>query len=608
MRTSGAHYIRPNESTRIPRRHVIIDSESVHEYEGRHDVQTWRLGHAVFAEHTPAGTWRNKSVPYSDTRKLWEDITRFTRARRRTVVWAHNLAYDMRVTNSLQHLAELGWELVDIRVSSQGTWARWAKDERALLMADSYSVWPCKLETIGNAIGMPKFPDPDDDDDDGWARRCERDTEILAEAVRRYITWLRDDDMGNWQLTGAGQAWAHWRHRHMTHRVLVGDEFGIRDIERRAMWTGRAEAWSYGTSDKGRVYDWDWQNSYARICADVGLPTGQHSISRNVRLDHLLGWTERYCILAEVEVTTATPCVPAEHEGKIIWPVGTFSTVLWDPELRLLAECGAKVKVGRIWLYKRAPALKVWAESIMADLHRKDPETPAWKRIILKHWSRALIGRFAMQYRTWETFARSEDNQIRTLDGWDMDTDAPVSFLQIGQDVRRLAETVDGDDAAPFVTGYVMSVARARLWRATGLVGPEHVLYMDTDSVLVDQEGHARLVELEGHPDLAGLRLKHRYVGWSIAGPRALVLEDEVRISGVPKNSVRTGEWEFTGEVWRGLKNSLMHGEPNTVRVTSRTFHVRGVDNRRVRNGDGRTTPITLPIQGESSENTRRVG
>lgn len=608
MMKTRAHYIRPNESTRIPRRHIAIDSEARHHYDGKHDVQTWRLGHAVFNEYTPAGVWRTRSVPYSDPDTLWDDITRYTRSRRRTVVWAHNLSYDMRVTNSLRCLAERGWDLVDIRVASQGTWARWGKDDRTLLMVDSFSVWPCKLETIGNAVGISKPEDPADDDDEGWADRCRVDAEILAEAVRRYTQWLRDDDLGNWQFTGAGQVWSVWRHRHMTHRVLVDDTFGIRDIERRAMWTGRAEAWIHGAEDRERVYDWDWANSYARICRDVDLPVAQHSVSRNVRLDNLLKWTQRYCVLAEVDVDTPEPVVPTELDGRIVWPVGRFSTVLWDPELRLLDECGATVKVGRVWLYRKAPALKVWAESILADLHRKDPETPAWQRIILKHWSRALIGRFAMRYRTWETFAHSETDEIKSINGWDADADVPIDFLQVGHEVRRLAAEEDGADAAPFVTGYVMSVARARLWRATSLVGPSEVLYVDTDSLLVTKDGHERLVELEGHPDLDGLRLKRRFVGWAIAGPRQLVLENEVRISGIPKNSRVVGPWQFEGEVWRGMRFSLEHNEADTVRITSRTFRVTGTDKRRVVAPNGRTEPIRLSIENQATESAERVG
>jgi hypothetical protein len=594
---AAGHYIRPNESTRIPRRHICIDVETRHDWQKEHDVQRWRLGHAVFCEFTAIGKWRNRSVPYTDPKTMWEDITRYTRKRRRTVVWAHNLAFDMRASRSLECLAALGWELEDIRISSQGTWARWWHDDRTLLMADSYSVWPCRLDTLGAAVGVPKLPSPAEDDEPGWAKRCKVDAEILAEAVRRYTQWLREDDMGNWQLTGAGQSWANWRHRHMTHRVLISDDFQIRDVERRAMWTGRTEAWSYGSDPTGRTYDWDWENSYARICATVDLPTAQHSTTRNVPLDRLIAWTKKYCILAEVKVRTETPVVPTEHEGRIIWPVGEFATVLWDPELRLLAECGADTQIGRVWLYRKAPVLKVWAEWVMAELHKRSPETPAWLRIVLKHWSRALIGRFAMRYRTWEEFAHSEVDDIRTIEGWDVDIDAKVEFLQVGHEVRRLAGETEGADSWPALTGYVMSEARARLWRVAAAVGAPEVLYMDTDSLLVSPEGNRRLQGLAGDPMVEGLRLKRRFVGWQIAGPRQLVLQGEPRISGVPRRAVQVEPWVFKGEVWTGLKRSLQLGEADAVRITSRTFRIAGVDRRRVRDGNGRTEPIRLPTE-----------
>lgn len=593
--TATPHYIKANHSVRVPRRHIAIDTESTHETQGASDVQRWQLGHAIFAEHTPAGVWRRKSVAYDYPEALWRDIAAYTRKRRRTVVWAHNLAYDIRISRGLQCMAMLGWKLADIRLSGQGTWVRWVDGERTLLAVDSFSVWPVKLETLGATIGLPKMVYPQNGGTDVLAAYCQRDTEILATAVENYITWIREQDVGNWQLTGAGQAWANWRHRHLTHNVLIGDTMGAREAERRAMWTGRAEAYSIGTDRSQTVYDWDWRNSYARICRDNTVPVGQHSIASAIPLDHILRNCGRYAVLAEVSVRTEHPVVPVEHEGRIIWPVGNYRTTLWDPELSLLQECGASVDVGRVYLYNRAPALKAWAQTVIGDLHRDDDDVPAWQKIVLKHWSRALIGRFAMRYRTWEDFATPPEFDLTTFKGHNWETGVPTEFLQIGHDMRKLAGWEDPADSAPFVTGYVMSVARARLWRVGQAIGWEHVLYVDTDSLLVDGEGNKRLQDMEGSALTDGLRLKGRYTGWSIAGPRQLVLGGEVRISGVPRKARRTGEWTFEGEVWRGLRDSILGGEGDAVRVTSRTYHIRGRDNRRERGEDGRTRPIRLP-------------
>lgn len=602
------HYIRPNDSSRIPRRHVVIDTEACAVTRGNAQWQSWRCGVAVFLEFTDAGVWRRKTVEYTDVGALWDDVLGFTRAKRRTVLWAHNLAYDLRIADALATLDGRGWVMADIRVESRGTWGRWSNGTRTLIAADTSSIFPTSVEQLGRALGLVKLPLPHGDDMAAWLERCTRDVEITAEALRLYLTWLREQDMGTWQVTGAGQSYGVWRHKHLTHKVLVSDDTRAREAERRAMWTGRAEAWSHGAHPTQPVVDLDWTCAYARIAAEVDVPVKAWSVSRSVSLNTLLTWTRRYAVLAEVTVDTDTPVVPCEHGGFIVWPTGRFDTVLWDPELRLLAEAGARVRVGRVWLYRKAPALKQWADWILGELDKPAGAIPPWRRIVLKHWSRTLIGRFGLRYRTWEEFATSPESHLRVMDGWDTDTDAATRYLQIGHRVLTLGDETEGRDAVPAITGYIMSEARARLWRAADVIGAERVLYVDTDSLLVDTAGRDAYRALACDPRLAGLREKRAFTGWAIAGPRQVVVGGQPRIAGVPRNARQTGPWSFKGEVWRGLGESLRQGEPASVRVTARVFAVRHVDRRRVHGADGRTEPIHLQAEGGERHGLDRAG
>lgn len=594
MAPPGGHYVRPNESSRIPRRHIILDTEACFDHLGPVQMQTWRLGVAEFCDWDDRRGWTVERRGYDTPEQLWKDVDAFTVPRRRTVLWAHNVSYDLRTSDALARLAALDWALKDIRLSGRGTWATWRRGSASLAAVDSASVWPVPLATLATTLGLGKVALPRGDDHGAWMARCVRDVEILGTAVRLYLDWLRTEDMGTWQMTGAGQSWGHWRHKHMTHKILVADKLDARDVERRAMWTGRTEAWTWGTDMTAMVYDYDFECAYATITSNTDVPTGQHSAVKVKSLDTLLRWTGRFRVLAEVEVQTDVPVVPTESDGRIVWPVGTFSTVLWDPELSLLSSNGATVTPGRAWLYRRAPALREWSKTLLDSLARPDSEVPGWQKLILKNWSRTLIGRFAMQYQGWEDFGTTTEKDLRIIDGHDLTLDEPFRLLQIGGQLLSEGELSEGRDSAPFVTGYVMSKARARLWHAVEVIGSDHVLYMDTDSLLLDAAGHQIVQDNTGHPGLAGLRVKRRFRGYSIAGPRQLVVGGEARMAGVPRNSVRTGEWDFRGEVWRSLGESIRAGESDRVRVSSRTFRVQQVDRRRTRLDNGRTAPIQL--------------
>lgn len=599
MRPYGGHYIRKNDTSRIPRRHIIFDTETRYTKEGRTETQVWRCGVASFCEYTDKNKWRIQTREFASPNDLVAAISAFTRPKKRTVLWAHNLSFDLRISQALKLLVRDGWSLQDIRLASQGTWAKWRREQATLIAVDSVSVWPCSLDKLAQALGRDTYAYPRTDDDTSWLAKCGRDVEVLTDAVTRYLSWLRDDDMGTWQMTGAGQSWGAWRHKHYTHKILVADDLEARTAERRAMWTGRAEAWTHGTDETAMVYDLDFQNAYATIAREIQLPVRQAATARVQTIDGLLSLANRFCVLAELEVTTDNPVVPTERNGHVIWPVGTFNTTLWDPEIRLLADAGASVKVGNVWLYKKAPALRSWADWILLDLHSPDDQVEAWRKIILKHWSRTLIGRFAMKYQSWNEFAQAATDDLRIMNGYDRDEEAPFRLLQVGKQVKMMGDEEEGNSAVPAITGYVMSESRRRLWDVTQLIGQRDVFYIDTDSVLVSSRGYGTYRRLVDHPAMASLRLKRRFRGYSIAGPRQAIIGGETRISGLPKGSRRIAEWEFEGHVWRGFDEAIKLGEADKVTVTARTFRIMQVDNRRVRMPDGTTEPQRISDNGK---------
>lgn len=605
MAQRQAHYIRPNDTSRIPRRHVIIDTEARIQKAGKTSVQEWLCGAASFCTRKADGEWRVSYQTYTTPSDLWDEIASFTVSRERTVVWTHNAAYDIRVSQAIPQLQGMDFELKDIRLSQHGAWGKWMRNRGSLVVVDSLAVWNVPLETLARAFDTQPLTYPKSDDPAAWQAKCLRDVEILTTAVTSYIGWLIDADMGSWQVTGAGQAWSAWRHKHYTHKVLVADDLDARSAVRTAAWAGRTEAWTYGTDQTATVYDLDFQNAYPRIAAEVSVPVRQYGKAQVSTLGGLLKLAGRFAVLAEVEVTTDQPVVPTQRGQHIVWPVGTFTTTLWDPELRLLQDVGATVRVVQTWLYKKAPALRQWATWILGELHKPDDEVPRWLKLVLKHWSRALIGRFAMRYKAWTEFGECSQPDVRMISGYDIDEEAPFTYLQVGTRILELGEEVDGRDSVPEITGYIMSEGRARLWASAMLIGEENIHYMDTDSILCTAEGYRRAQMHKDRPELSGLRLKRKFRGYSIAGPRQMIVGGEAKIAGVPKHSRRVDEWTFEGEVWRGLDESIRHGELTSVKVTSRTFRVMKTDTRRQRNGQGRTIPFEV---GNGEGNTSQSG
>lgn len=589
------HYVKPNEITRVPRRHIFLDVESHRIPDDQGEAQTWRLAVAQFWSNDKGRKEHDATATFDAPNLLWAAVDTFCRQKSRTVLWAHNLGYDVRVSEAFDQLPRLGWSLVAHNLSGKGCWLQWRKDRASLCMVDSASVFPLSLAQVGEhfALGKPPLP-RDDDTRDAWIARCAADVLILSTAVRAYLQWIEEADLGNWQMTGSGQCWAIFRHKFMSHRLLVHDDDQALRAERRAMWTGRCEAYWHGAIKFQVVHEWDLTLAYARIARDTPLPTrliGPMPVVATWRR-HLAN--PRVAVLAEVEVVTETPVVPAEKEGRIVWPVGAFTTTLWGPEITAAIDAGATVTPIRGWLYRADPCLRDWATWIITRLEAPDNEVPAWQKVIHKADARRLIGRFAMTYTQWDAVATAPDVNTRRAEYFDLRTGTQGEILQIGRDVFERGGTQEWEHSMPAITGYVMSVCRVRLWDIMRACPPNSILYVDTDSILATDRHHDHIRAVAESSIGHGLRLKRSWDGFAIWGPRQVVTGQQVRVSGLPKRARQIGRHQFRGEVWESLETATRRGHFTRVHVAQRQWTMKGVDHRRVGGSVGWTRPHSM--------------
>lgn len=594
MRQSGrAHYVAGNHATRVPRSFIYLDSEAHRETVGRRTTQTFRLAVAAYDTiNKHRDGWREREWHRAtDTSSLWEWIVGRCRAKSRTVLVAHNLAYDLRLCDAFTELPARGWSFVAGRVDDGQAWFIFRNGERTLTCVDSLSWVPVSLERLGELVDIRKVALPDEDDsDDAWWLRCARDVEILAEVWRRLVTWVEEDDLGNWKLSGAGQSWAAFRHRFMRHRLLVHEDDDARGAERDAAHTGRCEAWQHGRLTNGPYTEWDFTTAYAVIGAECAVPIKLAGELHRPSLDKIERASLNRAVLCEVEVTTDVPTLPYRDAGGIRWPVGTFVTTVWENELELARAYGARCDIRRAWVYRRAPALEPFMRWVLDGLDGTRGDVDPVVRVALKHWSRALIGRTAARWSSWVPYGEAPRADVSLGRVHDVGAGETFSMLQLGTQLIRQQGAPDNPDAMVAVMSWVMAESRVRLWKAMQVADARNVVYVDTDSLIVNGAGDRRLRSAR----LAGLRVKGSWRSLEVLGPRQLVPGASLRAAGVPRGAVRVGERTWEGDVWSGLATSLQSGSPSSVDVTTRRFTLHGVDKRRRHVGNGHTVPFTV--------------
>lgn len=604
-RTIPAHWIKANEGARIPRCHIVLDAEAVIT-EGDHgEEHLMRVAVTSCDSKGKNGhTWQaTKWAEHEQPVDVWAWISARSLASGRTVVVAHNAGYDLRITDGMNQLEALGWQLTMLSLNFGATWATWRRRTATLVLVDSMTWFPMALQRIGELIGRPK-PDLPTQTDDAqlWRARCRADVEILRDAWMRCIGWLADSNAGNWRPTGAGMAWSFWRHQHYTHRILSHSDDDLRTLERQAAWTGRAEAWQLGRMKTGPWVEWDMTAAHARIARDCNVPTKPWGELPDPTKWERASRRDTRAVLLDCIVSTDVPVAPTSHADGILWPVGTFPTTLWDHEARMVLDAGGTITPRRAFVYSTAPALRSWAEWVLDVIGQPIGSVDPVVQAMVKHWSRALIGKFATRYATWEHFGDLPTRDFRS--GWAFDADAQEMqrTLHVGNRLLMQSAMVDGHDTAPAVMSWIMAECRRRLWHVMQSAGIDHVAYVDTDAVIVDTKGDRALAAA----DLDGLRRKGRWQRLEIIGTRRLVLDGQLRAAGVQRGAVKASAQLWEVEAWAGLTGSLARGVTDRVTVSKRTVRLDGIERRRVRKPGGTTLPVVLPVPSGRKASARR--
>lgn len=590
-----AHYIRRNETVRVPRRHIFVHLAARSKATKAGTVKSWGVAVCTFRAAAKGRRAQERTEVHTDPHALWDAITAHTCEGARTVLWAHNLGFGTRLADCLQILPCMGWELLGHNLAPRGTWLIWGKGKTRLTMVDLAAVYPKLLPEIGKAFGMAiRRADPTRESMESVIDRCRDGEAIVRTAATAYLDWIESAELGNWQLTGAGQSWAAMRHKHLTHQLLVHDDRDALAMERAAMYTGRCEAYWHGTWLREVIQEWDFTACYPSICREISLPTKLIAAmpDRYPWRRHLND--PKVAFLAECTVETESPVVPTRHGGRILWPVGRFDSTLWDVEIAAAIEAGATVTVHGGYLYRKSPALKQWAEWIIGMLTPGENEAEAWQKIIAKHWSTAAIGRFGMMYPEWEPLGTSVRPAVDRRVCVDIDTGERYDIMQVGRTLFRQGEMVEWQHSMPAITGYVMAAARVKLWKLLRALPDRTALYVDTDSILVPDSAFKIMAELASTPIGAGLRLKRSWDGFGIYGPRQIITGEKVRVSGVPTSAVRIDRQTFAGEVWESLATSISSRRSNQVVTRDRVWHAKGVDRRRNGPAFGWTEPIRI--------------
>lgn len=574
VREVPVHWLRPNHREWTPPQVICIDAESRAERAAEAEVHSLRLWSAQLdvrraRRDTQLGTvtsWGRTAAQLADQVDIW--------CAGQTVMWlyAHNLSFDLAVTRLPDALAALGWVLADHAVASDTPWLRLKKGRCVLTMADSWGWLRAPLEAVAADVGMVKPGLPGwDHSEQAWRQRCEADTAILAAAMLQLMAWWDAAGLGNWALTGSAGGWNVMRHMMPPRSMLIVPGEDQAAADRAAVYGGRRQAFRHGEQSGGPWALADFERAYTVIARDHPLPVRRRGNFPRLELDSPLVCGERYAIIAEVELETDVPRWPLRAGGRVAYPAGRFITTLAGPEIAEARRLGCLRAIGPGYLHELGTPLQPWATWCLERQSAPDDQVPAVAKRALKHWGRAVPGKFAQHGWEKRDLGEASGGGWHYEPIWDAGRSVSGHLIEIGGRATEVVQTNAGDNAYPAVLAFIESWTRVYLSRVIDAIGQDRVVSCDTDGLIVADAGGWEAAAAAADTGPLLLRHKATWAQLQVWGPQHYQSEEVRRLAGIPRTARPTPDGDLEAVLWPKLAWQMgQHGAQGYIRPVQR--------------------------------------
>lgn len=568
-----AHVLSENRSKAKPRYFVFFDSEA------RVDPETLQhnsyLICAVFCDmRYQKEHWKDY---LNNLSSFWEDVANFGE-KRPVYVYAHNMGYDLIATGGIPVLVANGYTVTSFfekgmtfilqasryieQKDKDGNNVRGKKKTVNLISSTNY--YPQSLKQLGDIFGLPKL---EFDCQYGTLEEaipyCRRDVEICKMAVERFISFVTDENLGVLAKTTPGQAFNAYRHRFMTVPVYLHDNQEAVALERQAYSGGRVECWRLGKYT-GAFYGYDINSMYPYVMRKYDYPVRLLTHRPRLSVPELQAFISNgACVIAECHIKVDRPYVGTKLEQNFLFPVGDFWTTLCTPEIAYLLAKGMIMEVGAFNLYEGANIFKDYVDYFYS---RKVQAKTAGDNIhqnLYKLFLNSLYGKFGQLSEEFIRWGNADPTLVKTEEVWDADKKKMTTVKIFGGSVFLSQEQGESFNSFCAISAHITAYARMTLLHYIELAGWDNVLYMDTDSLFVTEEGSRNLIEAGAVDpnELGKMKLEKQSDMITINAPKDYVFAHETRRKGISKNALQINDntWEVVH--FPGLNTFIRQGQ-----------------------------------------------
>ncbi len=593
-----AHIMRPYKSNQMPSDAIWVDTETNPEIQlDGSEKHYLDFGYAVYRRRLSQHKWsKGDWLRFTNIDEYWEWALSKLHGHCKLYMFAHNWSFDAPVLDVFNELPDRNFKLAGAVIQSPPVILRWKRDGQSLVLVDTLNIWRMPLKKLGESIGLPKLTMPERGAPrEEWDKYGKRDTEIIMHACIDWWSFLRDNDLGGFALTIASQAIRTFRHRFMSHDILIDDNATALELARHSLHGGRTECFQIGKI-KGDVYLLDYNSQYPAIMRNHYMPTRLLGTYRNVSIKDTKLWIKKYCLTIKCIVKTDKNVYPIVKNKRLVFPVGEFIAYLSTPEIEYGLKHKLITKVIECNVYERALLFKDyvdWMYNYRLECIASDNEVRAsMTKLLLTN----LYGKFAQKGIIYK---KVEDTDDRSIDVWleyDADKEECYHYRRYAKIIELQDKETESRDSHPAIAAHITAHGRMQIWGLMQGCGQGRYWYCDTDSLWVDKVAYEALAPQIDKSKLGFLKLENVSNDVTIWGAKDYCVGDKVVIKGIRSTAKKLHEDKYEQARFTTLIGLLRLGDLSAPVVTQITKHLKRIYNKGTVAKDGSITPFVVAL------------
>lgn len=564
MNNHTAHYIQKNKSCSQPRRLVCFDTETnQRELECGGIEQTFNIATAVF--HYRRGGKKNKTVQWLETDikdELNDWILSKSHKKEKLYVISANIWFDLRVSGMLEYLKRHRWVNKILVVNGMTVIISFKKDTRHVVFINFQNYFRTSVTVMGKILGLPKLEiDFNDTTRAKLFTYCQRDTDIIYNAMLNLFKFTKEKDLGAFGYTFPSIAMNAYRHRFMTDKILVHKQKSVVKLEREGYFGARTECFKVGSFKNTPLVQVDINSMYPAVMTVNKFPIKLAYYGIKCTTDALNHFCKQGCIMAKVEIDTDEPAYPLSVNNRTCFPTGKFTTVLSTPEIEYALTHNHITKVIEYAYFWPGYMFKSYINFFFKLRQEYKKSGNLVYDSLCKYLMNSLYGKFGQKV---DELIEDIDTGNDIIERYTEFHAQKRQYITTTQFFGRMTKTInkakEGRNSIVSISAHVTAYGRMMLYKYIKKIGRENLYYSDTDCfIMLDKPELLRKIPLS-ETKLGYFKVEKRADGIDIYGLKDYRFAGITKIKGIRANAKKVGYNKYEQIYFPGMLSELKNG------------------------------------------------